>query len=324
MNHYVDSDIDEIVTNIEALHEHFEGKSILITGAGGFLGRYFTAVFEKMNQSVFKKPCKVTALDNFIAGNNPSYEEGTRSGVTYIQHDVIQTFETDEPFDFILHAAGIASPFFYRAFPLETIEASITGTKNMLQLAMKSNARLLFFSSSEIYGDPDTKHIPTAESYRGNVSCLGARACYDESKRLGETLCRVFHTQHGVHTNIVRPFNIYGPGMGERDYRVLPNFASRIKGGHPLHSCGTGKQTRTFWYITDAITGFLKVLIKGVPGEPYNIGTPRPEISMLDTAELIMKILDTDIDIDTVEYPDSYPGDEPNRRCPPRRLSSAH
>lgn len=321
---YVDSDIEEIIANTRSLHESFEGKSVLITGAGGFLGRYFTAVFEKMNSSVLQQKCRVTALDNFIAGNNSSYEAGNRSGVEYLQHDVIQPFETDESFDYILHAAGIASPFYYRAFPLETIEVSITGTKNMLHHARQANASLLFFSSSEIYGDPDPKYIPTAESYRGNVSCLGARACYDESKRLGETLCRVFHTQYGVHTNIVRPFNIYGPGMGERDYRVLPNFASRIKGGHPLHIYSSGNQTRTFCYITDAITGFLKVLVKGVPGEPYNIGNPRPEISMIDTAELIKKILNIEIGIDTVEYPDSYPADEPNRRCPDISKARAH
>lgn len=321
---YVDSDIDEIIENIRNLHECFEGKSILITGAGGFLGRYFTAVFERLNDSVLQQGCRVTALDNFIAGNNSSYEEGTRSDVSYIDHDVIQPFETEQSFDYILHAAGIASPFYYRAFPLETIEVSISGTKNMLQHARKSNANLLFFSSSEIYGDPDPKYIPTAESYRGNVSCLGARACYDESKRLGETLCRVFHTQYGVHTNIVRPFNVYGPGMGERDYRVLPNFASRIKGGHPLHIYSSGKQTRTFCYITDAITGFLNVLVNGVPGEPYNIGNPRPEISMIDTAELIREILNIEIRIDTVEYPDSYPADEPNRRCPDISKARAH
>ena len=313
---YVDSDIEEIIANIQPLHENFEGKSILITGAGGFLGRYFTAVFQKLNESVLQHECRVTALDNFISENNPSYEEGKRSGVNFLQHDVIQPFETDESFDYILHAAGIASPFYYRAFPLETIEVSITGTKNMLQHAMQAKANLLFFSSSEIYGDPDPKYIPTAESYRGNVSCLGARACYDESKRLGETLCRVFHTEHGVHTNIVRPFNVYGPGMGERDYRVLPNFASRIKGGHPLHIYSSGEQTRTFCYVTDAIAGFLKILVNGVPGEPYNMGNPRPEISMIGVAELIKEILDIKLHVDTVDYPDSYPADEPNRRCP--------
>jgi len=131
----------------------------------------------------------------------------------------------------------------------------------------KHGARFTFFSSSEIYGNPDPDHVPTQESYRGNVSCRGPRACYDESKRVGETLCYVFHDKYGTPTTTIRPFNIFGPGMQETDYRVLPNFASRLKAGQPLHLYGVGVQTRTFCYITDALTGFLQVIAKGVPGE---------------------------------------------------------
>jgi UDP-glucuronate decarboxylase len=121
---------------------------------------------------------------------------------------------------------------------------------------------------------------------------------------------------------MVRPFNIYGPGMQETDYRVLPNFASRIKGNKPLHIYGSGNQTRTFCYITDAIAGFLKVLVHGVPGEPYNIGNPKPEISMLHLAREIGKVLGRSLEIATITYPDSYPADEPNRRCPDIRKAS--
>jgi UDP-glucuronate decarboxylase len=145
---------------------------------------------------------------------------------------------------------------------------------------------------------------------------LGARACYDESKRLGETLCRVYHTHLGVHTNMIRPFNVYGPGMGELDYRVLPNFASKAKDGSPFNIYGHGKQTRTFCYITDAIVGFMGVVVKGVPGEPYNIGNPKPEISMIELAETIKSLMNLPNSINLIEYPDSYPADEPNRRCP--------
>jgi UDP-glucuronate decarboxylase len=313
---FVDSDIAEIVASVEPIHSAFEGKSVLITGGGGFLGRYFSAVFERLNADVFAEKCRVTVVDNFISANNPSYEEGERGGVTYVRHDVIQPFESNERYDYIMHAAGIASPYYYRAFPLETIEVSVTGTRRMLQRAEADGARLLFFSSSEIYGDPDPAHVPTSESYRGSVSCLGARACYDESKRVGETLCRVYHTHKGLHTNMVRPFNVYGPGMSETDYRVLPNFAGRIRGGLPLKIYGAGSQTRTFCYVTDAIAGFLKTLVKGVAGEPYNIGNPRPEISMIDLAKKIGELLAKDVNVDLVEYPDSYPADEPNRRCP--------
>jgi UDP-glucuronate decarboxylase len=148
------------------------------------------------------------------------------------------------------------------------------------------------------------------------VSCLGPRACYDESKRLGETLCGIFHELHGVPTRMVRPFNVYGPGMQETDYRVLPNFAGRIVAGKPLHVYGTGKQTRTFCYVTDAVVGFLKVLLHGTNGQAYNIGNPKPEVSMLELAKTMERVLGRPLDIVRVEYPDSYPSDEPQRRCP--------
>jgi len=151
---------------------------------------------------------------------------------------------------------------------------------------------------------------------RRNGKAVWCGNCYDESKRLGETLIDIFHQQYGVHATIVRPFNIYGPGMLKTDYRVLPNFGARIKEGKSLQIYGTGNQTRTFCYITDAIRGFLQVLVSGVPGEPYNIGNPSPEISMVDLAYEIGKILGKEVKFDIVEYPDSYPADEPNRRCP--------
>lgn len=313
---YLDSDIVEIATRLEPLYDQLIGKQILFCGGGGFIGRYFSALFQYLNREVFPEPCRLTVLDNFISANNPAYEEGEIDGVCFVHHDIIDAFETDTRFDYIMQAAGIASPFYYRAYPLQTIEVSIIGTRHMLEMARTTGGRLLFFSSSEIYGDPDPKHIPTAESYPGSVSCLGARACYDESKRLGETLCRVYHTHYGVHTNMVRPFNIFGPGMGERDYRVLPNLASRAKGGQAFNIYGDGQQTRTFCYITDAIVGFMRVLLKGVPGEPYNIGNPRPEISMTELAEKTRALLGISNAINLIEYPDSYPADEPNRRCP--------
>jgi UDP-glucuronate decarboxylase len=192
----------------------------------------------------------------------------------------------------------------------------------MLELAQRSNARFSFFSSSEIYGNPEAKYVPTQESYRGNVSCQGPRACYDESKRVGETLCYIYNTQNGTKTNTIRPFNVYGPGMQENDYRVLPNFASRIKSGEPLQIYGGGTQTRTFCYITDALVGFLSVILNGVPGEAYNIGNPKPEVSMLDLVKKLQLIASDKIEYSLVEYPDSYPADEPMRRCPDIRKAN--
>ncbi len=310
------SDIKEIVKRLGDDINNFSGKTILLTGGRGFLGRYFMEVFGALNSHVLDKPAKLIALDNLITSGKEGIVIPKLPNVEFIEHDVTKSFKCDYSIDYIIHAAGIASPFYYRAYPLETLEVSITGTRYMLELAEKHNAKFTFFSSSEIYGDPDPKHVPMAESYRGNVSCQGPRACYDESKRVGETLCYIFHNNNGTKTNTIRPFNVYGPGMQETDYRVLPNFASRIKGGMPLHIYGTGNQTRTFCYITDAIVGFLLVVLKGIPGEAYNIGNPNPEISMVNLVKRIERVALTPISYELVEYPDSYPGDEPSRRAP--------
>ena len=199
---------------------------------------------------------------------------------------------------------------------METLDVAIAGTRNMLRLSESSNARFIFFSSSEIYGDPETKNVPTSENYRGNVSCQGPRACYDESKRVGETITYIFHTQNGIKTNVIRPFNIFGPGMQEDDYRVLPNFASKIKSGLPLQIYGTGLQTRTFCYITDALFGFFMVVLKGIPGETYNIGNSKPEVSMIELAGILERIASKKLTYHLIDYPDSYPQDEPMRRSP--------
>jgi UDP-glucuronate decarboxylase len=310
------SDIEEIVKGIGDFASDFSGKTMLVAGGRGFLGRYFTAVFEALNKSVLSKPCRLIVMDNLITAGEAGSSIGAKENCLFLQHDISKPLTLDEPVDFVVHAAGIASPYYYRAFPLETLDVAILGNRHLLNLAVKTGARYTFFSSSEIYGDPDPRHIPTPESYRGNVSSQGPRSCYDESKRMGETLCYVFHNKHGVSTSIIRPFNVYGPGMQETDYRVLPNFGARIKAGRPLQIYGTGHQTRTFCYVTDALNGFLRVIARGVPGETYNIGNPVPEISMMDLVSLIGEVLGRPIACNVIEYPDSYPADEPNRRCP--------
>jgi UDP-glucuronate decarboxylase len=317
----LESDIDEIVTSLPTAYgAAFAGKRILITGGRGFLGRYFTEVFSALNQRLeaqSRSPCELIILDNLITAGEHGSQIPLTKHIAFVEHDIIKPFHPERPVDFIIHAAGIASPYYYRKYPLETLEVATTGLRNVLELARKyPGCKLTFFSSSEIYGDPDPKHVPIKESYRGNVSCLGARASYDESKRLGETLVRIYHEKYGVHGTIIRPFNIMGPGFQKTDYRVLPNFGARIFDNKPLQIYGSGNQTRTFCYITDAIRGFLQVLINGEPGEPYNIGNPEPEISMIDLVQMIGKIMNRDIQYDIIEYPDSYPADEPMRRCP--------
>jgi UDP-glucuronate decarboxylase len=310
------SDIEEIARRLAQPAQDLAGKTVLLTGGRGFLGRYFTEVILELNRTVLKEPCRLVAVDNLITAGESGSRMPDLPNVTFLKHDVIRPMDWDGPLDYVIHAAGIASPFYYRAYPLETLEVAITGTRNMLEFARRHHARFTFFSSSEIYGDPDSAHVPTPESYRGQVSCQGPRACYDESKRVGETLCYIYHEKYGVATTVIRPFNVFGPGMQETDYRVLPNFASRIKSGKPLNIYGRGSQTRTFCYVTDAMVGFLLVILKGVPGESYNIGNPDPEISMLDLVGRVEGVIGRPIARNIIEYPDSYPADEPNRRCP--------
>ena len=310
------SDVQEVVARLGDVADDFSGKRVLLAGGRGFLGRYFTAIFAELNAKRLEAPVELVVLDNLITAGDAGSSQGEQPHVRFSKHDISKPLGIDEPVDFVIHAAGIASPFYYRAYPLETLDVAINGNRNLLALALAHRARYTFFSSSEIYGDPDPKHIPTPESYRGHVASQGPRACYDESKRLGETLCYIFHTKDGVPTNIIRPFNVYGPGMQETDYRVLPNFASRIKAGRPVAVYGSGSQTRTFCYVSDAMDGFLRVIARGVPGETYNIGNPKPEIGMRDLVARIETVLARKVEHNVIEYPDSYPADEPNRRCP--------
>jgi UDP-glucuronate decarboxylase len=315
-------DIGEIVRRLGSATQQLEGKRVLLAGGCGFLGRYFLEVFTRLNAEVLEQPVSVVAMDNLITAAGVPETFSDNPHLEFVEHNIIEPWNPGGRFDHIIHAAGIASPFYYRAHPLETLDVAISGTRNLLDLAREGQSHFVYFSSSEIYGDPDPAHVPTPESYCGNVSCVGPRACYDEGKRVGETLCQIYHNVHGVSVNVIRPFNIYGPGMKERDFRVLPNFASRIQGGQPLQIYGTGKQTRTYCYITDAMVGFLKVLLLGAPGETYNIGNTHPEVSVQDLVKAMEAALGRAIASDNVEHPDSYPADEPQRRCPNLRKAN--
>ncbi|MBF0143302.1 MAG: NAD-dependent epimerase/dehydratase family protein [Magnetococcales bacterium] len=313
----LESDIREICDRVREAAPALSGKNVVMTGGLGFLGRYFVQVFKRLNEEYLAEPCRVRILDNLITAGEAGRGLVAPEHMEILHQDVTEPCQLPGPVHFILHMAGIASPFYYQAYPLKTLDVSVIGTRQMLELARANpSSRMVFFSSSEIYGDPDPKHVPIPESYRGNVSCQGPRACYDESKRLGETLLHIYHKQFGTHTNVIRPFNVFGPGMQEVDYRALPNFAACVKGNRPLSVYDTGNQTRTFCYITDAVVGFLLVMLKGVPGEAYNIGNATPEVSILDLVKRMEKVLQRELSIRTIEYPDSYPADEPRRRCP--------
>lgn len=314
----INEDIDLIIRGIKKESGLLEGKTLLISGGAGFLGSYILATIYQLNKKILKKPCKVISIDNFITGKKRRIvEEIKDNNFTFIEADVTKPLNIKGNVDYIMHAAGLASPVYYQKYPMETIESAIFGVKNLLEIARQKKAKsFLFFSSSEIYGDPDPNFIPTPETYKGNVSSIGPRSCYDESKRLGETICMVYHSLYKTPIKIVRPFNVYGPGMLPNDYRVVPMFISSALSGKPLPVHDEGNQTRTFCYISDAIVGFFKVLLSKENGQVYNVGNDNDEISMLGLATVVKKLFNGKVNIQTVSYPKKYPQDEPRRRCP--------
>ena len=314
----VKEDISIIADSIKKDAKKLEHKTLIVSGGAGFIGSYILATIQELNNKYLSKPCKVISIDNFITGRKRRIVEEIKSdNFTFIEADVTKPLDIKGKVDYIIHAAGLASPVYYQKYPLETIESAIYGVRNLLELAkLKKIKSFLYFSSSEIYGDPDPKFIPTPEIYRGNVSAIGPRSCYDESKRLGETICMVFYDKFKIPVKIVRPFNVYGPGMLPNDYRVVPMFISSALNGKPLPVHDKGNQTRTFCYISDAIVGFLKVLLSKRSGEVYNVGSDMDEINMMKLAMTVSDLFDNKVKVNRIKYPSNYPQDEPRRRCP--------
>ncbi len=312
-------DADEIVANLGDRVKRFAGKTVVLTGAAGFLGSQFVHFFARLNDlGHLEVPCRLVALDNYLRGV-PAWLEvmAARDDIDVRKADIVANRDYPAT-EFIIHAASVASPVYYRKFPLETMDANVIGLRNLLDHAVARRPEsFLFFSSSEIYGDPDPAHIPTAEDYRGFVSCTGPRACYDESKRYGETLCATFHQVHDVPVKVARPFNNYGPGLSIDDRRVLPDFFRDALAGRNIALLSDGQATRTFCYITDAITGYLLVLLSPHDGEAFNIGAESPEISMEDLARAVIKTVGRDLRVTRQLSDDpNYLRDNPRRRCP--------
>ena len=305
------------------------GKKLLMTGGAGFLGYYMVQSLLYWNDISNKEPVHVTVFDNYIRGI-PGWLQtlSNNTNLTVKKHDITDPIPGDmDDFDFIIHAASIASPTFYRKYPIETMDANVNGLRFLLeyckdqQQIAKPVEGFLFFSSSEVYGDPSPENIPTKESYNGLVSCTGPRACYDESKRYGETLCVNFARQYRLPIKMVRPFNNYGPGLKITDRRVLPDFARDVLAGKDIVMLSDGSPTRTFCYVADAIVGYIKTLLNGKAGEAYNIGVEKPEISMAKLAEKTVKVAKELFGysgkvIRQQSEEKNYLTDNPNRRCP--------
>ncbi|MCC5898354.1 MAG: SDR family oxidoreductase [Phormidium sp. GEM2.Bin31] len=274
---------------------------ILVTGGAGFLGSHLV-------DRLMEQGHEVLCLDNFFTGRKDNILKWMDSPYfEVIRHDITEPIRVEV--DQIYHLACPASPVHYQYNPVKTVKTSVLGTLHMLGLAKRINARMLLASTSEVYGDPDVH--PQTEAYRGNVNPIGIRACYDEGKRIAETLCFDYHRQNNVDIRVMRIFNTYGPRMQENDGRVVSNFIVQALRGIPLTVYGDGQQTRSFCYVSDLIDGMMKLMNNDEHIGPVNIGNPN-EYTILQLAETIQRLINPDVEIQF----EPLPQDDPQQRQP--------
>ncbi len=273
---------------------------ILVTGGAGFIGSHLI-------DRLMAQGHEVICLDNFYTGHkeniikwldNPYFD--------LIRHDITEPIRLEV--DQIYHLACPASPVHYQYNPVKTIKTNVMGTLNMLGLAKRIKARFLLASTSEVYGDPDVH--PQPEEYRGNVNCIGIRSCYDEGKRVAETLAFDYYRQNNVDIRVMRIFNTYGPRMLENDGRVVSNFIVQALKGIPLTVYGDGSQTRSFCYVSDLVEGMIRLMNSDQIG-PINIGNPG-EYTILQLAQTIQKMVNPDAELTFKPLPQ----DDPKQRQP--------
>lgn len=321
MHPVLEEDLNQI-NHAFTRRERLSGATILVTGGAGFLGFELLHYFDRYADAL--KIDKVIALDNYRLVQ-PAWMSGLSSRIeahTFdISSDRIEDIPGADRATHVIHMASVASPTYYRRYPIETIDANVWGLRRLLDYYREHPLEgLLFFSSSEVYGDPVPEAIPTDETYCGNVTSIGPRACYDESKRFGETLCYYYHEQYGVPAVIVRPFNNFGPGMRLDDKRVPADFARAVLDDRPIVIHSDGSPTRTFCYISDAIAGYLNALTYG-RFDVFNIGMDRPEISVRELADIYAlsgKFMYGYAHAPVIVPPKeaAYLTDCPQRRCP--------
>jgi dTDP-glucose 4,6-dehydratase len=275
---------------------------IVLSGAAGFVGSHFC-------DRSLAEGHTVVGLDNFLTGTPQNIEHLAReTRFRFIQQDITEAFSIDGPVDCVVNMASPASPRDYLEHPIETLEVGSIGTGRMLELAREKNARFLLTSTSECYGDPQVH--PQVETYWGNVNPVGPRSCYDESKRFAEALTMAHHRKHGVRTNIARIFNTYGPRMKLNDGRVVPAFLDQALREEPMTVFGSGRQTRSFCYVSDLVDGLYRLMLSE-ERYPVNLGNPR-EMTILEFAEQIRRLTGTRSQI--VFQP--LPEDDPQQRRP--------
>lgn len=277
-------------------------RTVLVTGGAGFIGSH-------LSEALLKAGNKVIALDSLVTGSRANIAHlEANPHFSFREHDIIDPIEIAEKADEIYNCACPASPIHYQANPIRTIKTNTIGVINVLGLAKKHGARILQTSTSEVYGDP-TEH-PQTENYRGNVSTIGPRACYDEGKRVAEALFFEYYRMHNVPIRIARIFNTYGPRMAENDGRVVSNFILQALRNQPITIYGDGSHTRSFCYVDDLVRGLMALMASGDTG-PINLGNPE-EYTIGQLAEKIIEMTGSASKITYQEIP----VDDPTRRKP--------
>lgn len=278
-------------------------KTILITGGCGFIGSNLCKKLICNN--------KIICVDNLNTGFIKNIKDLlSNNNFTFIKHNIIEPLTINENIDEIYHLACPASPPKYQIDPIYTLKTIFIGTMNLLELAKDKNAKILFTSTSEIYGEPLIS--PQDEKYRGNVNTIGIRSCYDEGKRVGETLMMEYYNKYKVNIRIARIFNTYGPNMDINDGRVITNFINQIMSDKDITVYGLGTQTRSFCYIDDQINGLVKLMDSNYI-YPVNIGNPN-ELQIIDLIYILFNIFNKDIKSKIVYKP--LPSDDPTQRKP--------
>lgn len=293
-NTIVQEDLDRIVEGSNLAWSELENKTVLISGANGFLPAYIVETLLYLNEKKDKKKTKIIGLvRNKKRALTRFAEYQNRDDLELVVQDVCNAVSFGEhiKIDYIIHAASQPSPKYYGNDPIGTLLPNVLGTHNLLTIGRKNNVKcFLFFSSSEVYGQVHPSQIPIKEDTYGFLDSMDVRSCYAESKRMGETMCVSWFHQYSLPTKIVRPFHTYGPGMRLDDGRVYADFVADIVKNRDIVMKSDGRATRSFCYLADAIIAFFTVLLKGEPGQAYNVGSDKYEISILDLATILVSL----------------------------------
>lgn len=307
----ISKEIEFTASNLKAFEDKIRGKKFLVTGGAGFIGSWFCDVVVKFGANVI-------CVDNLLSGTNSNIDHLLKyDNFRFVKEDICKYTYDGGDLDYIIHMASIASPLSYLALPIETLDANVIGTRRMLELAKEKKVKgILFTGTSEVYGNPDDAHVPTAETYYGYVNSYGQRAVYDEGKRCAEAYCLAYFNKYNLPIRIVRIFNTFGPRLDIKSTtqygRVIVKFISQVLSGKPITIYGDGTQTRSFCYITDQIEGLMKLLLlPNLNGEVINIGNTE-EITVMELAKRILKITNTKSPLEF--HP--LPPDDPRRRQP--------